>query len=99
MWFAMPLTELENELRTLAREQIEQGHLPTAVPVRTYGGHGTGDVCNVCGKPVPSSEVEYEIEEVRDGCAHSYHMHFLCHAAWQFESSRAEHRRQTQQKT
>jgi hypothetical protein len=51
----------------------------------TWAGHGSGEVCCVCGNPVESSEVEYEVEH---GERRSLRCHFPCFVAWQEESRR-----------
>lgn len=83
----MPLTELENELRSHARTLIEQRLLPASSPLKTFGGYGIGEPCSLCARPIPSPEVEYEVVY---GQA-SYRFHFMCHAAWQFEQARREY--------
>lgn len=89
----MPLTPLETELRGRARELIEQGRLPQLIPLRMWGGKGSGQPCDLCAQAIPPEEVEYEIEDhtqPRDPPS-LYRFHFLCHAAWQFECARAVH--------
>jgi hypothetical protein len=87
----MPLTALENELRQLAREHIEAGRLPRAVPSRAWGGHGSDAPCSLCGKIIAKEDVEYEVESLTGGTSHIHRFHFLCHAAWQFECARQEY--------
>jgi len=83
----MPLTHLENQLRARARALIEQQLLPSISPTKTFGGYGRGEPCSLCGKPIPTSEVEYEVEYDKE----IYRFHFMCHAAWQFEQARREY--------
>jgi hypothetical protein len=83
----MPLTKLENELRARARVLIEQGRLPRTEPARTWGGYGINQPCAVCAQPISSTEVEYEVREGNT----DYRLHFICHAAWQFELARRQH--------
>ena len=86
----MPLTKIENELRTQARSLIAEGRLPGAPAVRTYGGYGAGGICSLCSQPIKPEEVEFEIEHttLQGG---PFRFHFLCHAAWQFECARYNH--------
>jgi len=95
----MPLSQLENELRLLARSHIQDGTLPDVLPSRTWGGNGNGDPCAVCGKFIPDTEMEYEIEGGQDGNRRTYHLHFLCHAGWQLECARAQRLKQTSQES
>jgi hypothetical protein len=87
----MPLTQIETDLRLRARELIQAGTLPAAVPHRTWGG-GSGEPCSLCGKHIHPNDVEYELE-ISDSThpVAIYHFHFMCHAAWQFESARQMH--------
>jgi hypothetical protein len=87
----MPLTRVETDLRLLARKLMEAGTLPTAIPHQTWGGNGSGQPCSLCGKSIRPNDVEYEIE-ISDGAHQASHrFHFVCHAAWQFESTREMH--------
>jgi hypothetical protein len=87
----MPLTQVENDLRFRARELIQAGTLPAAVPDRTWGGNGGGQPCSLCGKYIHPNDVEYEIEISDSADQIPYRFHFMCHAAWQFESARQMH--------
>jgi hypothetical protein len=77
----------EDMLRQLAREAIGAGRVPAGRPNGTWGGNGTGTVCNLCGLAIPSYEIEFEVEFSHEeaGRAHSYHLHSQCFAAWEFE--------------
>jgi hypothetical protein len=93
----MPLTQVENELRLRARELIQRGHLPGTAPSKMWGGNGSGQCCSLCGKPIRPDEIEYEIEDGFQQNIRTYHFHFLCHAAWQFECARKRFLDQQQQ--
>lgn len=72
-------------LNEIARTLLGGGNL---APIRgnvAWAGHGSGGPCCVCGKPVKSSDVEYEVE---DGERRSVGCHFPCFLAWQEESRR-----------
>jgi len=58
----MPLTQLEAELRPIARERIATGQLPREVPTKMWGGPGSGQPCALCDKPIRHEEVELELE-------------------------------------
>jgi hypothetical protein len=83
----MPLTDIETELRLRARQLIEAGTLPTTIPNRTWGGNGSGEPCSLCGKYIHPNDIEYKFE-IGDVDPATYRFHFMCHAAWQFESAR-----------
>lgn len=77
----------EGALRTKARVLIEQGKLPTRVPVRMWGGPGIGTACSVCGVPITTEEQELELQVERDGRPglDRFHVHIKCFAAWALE--------------
>lgn len=69
-------------LRIRARERIEQGRLPCAKAVRTWGGLGTGMRCDLCDAPISSSEPEFELQLDLAEPAESVRFHRQCHAIW-----------------
>ena len=89
----MPLTELEKNLRLRARNLVAEHRLPGTMNVRTFGGYGSRSQCSLCGLPIRSEEVEYEVEEEGPAGKRTYILHFMCHAAWQFECARYDHLR------
>jgi hypothetical protein len=88
---SMPLTKLENELRLLARERIAREELPCTAPARMWGGHGTGEHCSLCRKPIQPSEMELEVEQPISGSVQTFHFHIICQSAWQLECVRADY--------
>ena len=75
-------------LREKARAVIQSGKLPSRAPDRTWGGPGVGARCEICGVPVTSDEMEFEIQFARDGDnpgLDKFHVHIRCFAAWEFE--------------
>jgi hypothetical protein len=87
----MPLTQLETDLRQLARDRIAKGQLPSAVPERMWGGKGSGRSCSLCDKPI--GEMELEVEEHIDGKIQTFHFHVLCQSLWQLECVHEYHLR------
>jgi len=85
----MPLTQLETELRLVARDRISKGQLPSAPPIRMWGGEGTGSPCSLCDKAI--EEAELEIEQRINGKVRTYHFHVLCESLWQLECVRKPH--------
>jgi hypothetical protein len=78
----------ENILREKARAAIRDGKLPQQAPDRSWGGHGVGATCAVCGLPVTNDEKEFEIEFAHNGAnpgLDKFHLHIRCFAAWEFE--------------
>jgi hypothetical protein len=64
----MPLTQLEAELRLIARELMANGQLPQKAPSKMWGGPGTGRVCALCGKPIQPGEVELRCRGLAQSC-------------------------------
>jgi hypothetical protein len=78
----------EKTLRDKARAAIRGGKLPRRAPDRTWGGPGVGAGCAVCGRPVTTGEMEFEIRFAHDGGSpglEKFHVHIRCFAAWEFE--------------
>jgi len=82
-------------LQRAARECLASGRLPRMHSQCIWGGYGRGDVCSLCGEPIRSTEVEFEVPEAADGDGHPDHhhsapgtalkFHITCHAVWQLE--------------
>jgi hypothetical protein len=81
-------------LREKARAAVRDRRLPARAPTRTWGGPGVGADCAVCGVPVTSDEMEFEIQFARDGNPglDKFHVHIRCFAAWEFERTHAKDR-------
>jgi hypothetical protein len=77
----------EESLRRLAREAIAAERIPAERPKGTWGGNGTGVLCDICGLPIPDAEIGFEVEfsaeAARPGSCR--HLHSRCFAAWEFE--------------
>ena len=88
----MPLTQLESQLRVIARARIASAELPCLEPpIRMWGGYGSGKVCVVCDKPIYPTEVEFEVEETIEGARKLMLFHSVCQSIWQLECARAAH--------
>jgi hypothetical protein len=82
-------------LQRTARECLASGRLPRMQSQSIWGGYGRGDVCSLCGEPIRSTEVEFEVPEPEDGGRHAEHrhaapaaafkFHITCHTVWQLE--------------
>jgi hypothetical protein len=79
----MPTAQLEDELRSRARELIKAGRLRCGEHYRTWGGRGSNEPCALCDALIKPDEVEYEIEFSGAHGAAVYRFHFQCHDAWQ----------------
>jgi hypothetical protein len=90
----MSLTQLETRLRLVARERIEKGKLPSAVPSRMWGGRGGGKPCALCDTVIKREETELEVEERLGGKVETFHFHILCQSLWQLECVRDYHLKQ-----
>lgn len=76
----------EDTLRRLAREAITAQRVPTGRPKDTWGGNGTGALCDICGLSIPEDEIGFEVEFPQETApAHTYHLHSPCFAAWELE--------------
>jgi hypothetical protein len=78
----------EAALRRLARLVLENGTLPRRDPDWTRGGPGIDVPCNVCGHPITSDQVEYEVQFALDGGNPGwdrFHLHLRCFVVWELE--------------
>ena len=88
----MPLTQLEQRLREVARGRIARGELPcVAPPLRMWGGYGQGEGCVLCDTMIKPSEVALEVEENIEGTVRVLWFHIVCQSIWQLECARAEY--------
>lgn len=81
----------ELHLQRTARECLASGRLPRVQSQCIWGGYGRGDICSLCGEPIASSEVEFEVPPTADGNGTAFKFHITCHAAWQLECTQDEH--------
>ena len=82
-------------LQRTARECLESGRLPRMHSQCIWGGYGRGDVCSLCGEPIRSTEVEFEVPEPEATGLQADHwqtapgtalkFHITCHDVWQLE--------------
>src|ERR1700733_8316516 len=56
--------------------------LRRAVPLRMWGGKGSGLPCDFCRVLVGPEDVEYEVEAQLDGATVMLRFHYRCHYAW-----------------
>jgi hypothetical protein len=63
------------------------GHLPPKGQGQIFGGRGEGNPCDLCGLPIQSSQIEYEVEWQDAGGMRRAHLHLAC-----YEQLRSEQR-------
>jgi hypothetical protein len=56
--------------------------LRRAVPIRMWGGKGSGLPCDFCRVLVGPEDVEYEVEVQLDDATVMLRFHYRCHYAW-----------------
>jgi len=72
-------------LKRTARESLASGRLPRMHSQCIWGGYGRGDRCSLCGEPIRTTEVEFEVPESEDSRGAGFRFHITCHAVWQLE--------------
>jgi hypothetical protein len=72
-------------LQRTARDCLASGRLPRVQSQCIWGGYGRGDVCSLCGEPIRSNEVEFEVPEDAAAGGMAFKFHITCHDAWQLE--------------
>ncbi len=72
-------------LQRTARERLASGALPRVHSECIWGGYGRGDVCSLCGEPIRSNEVEFELPPRAGEAGSPYRFHIPCHDVWQRE--------------
>jgi hypothetical protein len=74
-------------LRARARELIGHGRLPQRPAARTWGGPGSGLLCDLCDTSILSSEPEFELQ-LEPNASLVVRFHRRCHSIW--ESARQQ---------
>ena len=77
-------------LQRTARECLASGRLSRMQSQCIWGGYGRGDTCSLCGEPIRSTEVEFEVPEPEEGAGSAFKFHITCHAVWQLECAEEE---------
>lgn len=62
-------------------------HLPPPGQGQIFGGRGEGHACDLCGAPIESSQIEYEVEWQDAAGTRRAHLHLAC-----YEQLRSEQR-------
>jgi hypothetical protein len=80
----------EAELRHIARARIEAGKLPCEFPAPTWGGHGSGELCELCNEPIGRYQIEYIVQLPGSTRAQRCPFHLGCYMAWRLECDESE---------
>lgn len=73
---------MEHTLPADTGDILERHSLRHRESLRTWAGHGTGAICNGCGQPVQSNQIEYEVELPEGSTSSKLNFHFDCYRAW-----------------
>lgn len=73
---------MEPQLTLVALDRVREGAVPSLTEFRTFGGHGSGGMCAVCGHGLPRSGMEIEVEHQENARLAALIMHVQCYDAW-----------------
>jgi hypothetical protein len=76
----------DTALRLRVRHLIDNARLPVMLPRQISAGYGSGHICDACDQPIIRTQIEYEVEDYREG--RRLRFHFGCHVVWQLECAR-----------
>jgi hypothetical protein len=82
--WGVQMSTSEPEVHRTVRAWIDDGRLPCDPSANIRGGRGTGALCEVCGKPISSGEIEYEVQLAADAPL-ARRLDFRCRVAWSAE--------------
>ena len=72
----------EIRLTEMARRRIREGVLPAREPAESWGGRGSGGMCDLCDKTIEEHQFEYEVETSLRGAVRTFRFHVACESAW-----------------
>jgi hypothetical protein len=75
-------TDEKRSGREPRQSKLNVAALRRAVPIRMWGGKGSGVPCDFCRVQVGPDDVEYEVEAKLDDFTVMLHFHPRCHDAW-----------------
>lgn len=76
---------MNNESPTVEiKRRVAAGLLPRAKRFRAFAGRSYGATCDACGRPIPRSAIQYEVDLVDDSelVSSTIMMHASCHVLW-----------------
>lgn len=68
--------------KTCEGTEAESPGVPYFKPCRTWAGHGSGTRCDLCGQPIDSDQIEYEVEPAPDAGDPVLNLHLACYETW-----------------
>ena len=71
----------DGHLHAQAHDAILARRVPSERPERVLAGPGLGEACAICGHPVSSEQIGYDVETERTGHS-TIQLHVHCFAAW-----------------
>jgi len=72
-----------NQLLDLALTRLGNGSLPRTAAPRIYAGPAHDESCSLCGFPIRTGEIGYEVNSPSQGGAvQEYCFHIFCFHAW-----------------
>jgi hypothetical protein len=80
----------ELQLQARIRRRIDEGRLPVHLADSISAGYGSGSKCHACDEPIAPSEIEYDLQDPRDGTAR-LSLHLGCYVIWQSECVKRTH--------
>jgi hypothetical protein len=76
---------MDHPIRDLIRERLADGRLPYTPIPRTWGGPGSGETCDGCGKTVTTAQL---VIENLDAGGRGVQFHVACFHVWDVERRR-----------
>lgn len=64
--------------------------LPSLMPKRTWAGHGSGMICDLCQVEIGTNQIEYEVELPHEGACRTLRLHLKCYQIWFAEIRRGK---------
>ncbi|MGH8229553.1 MAG: hypothetical protein ACREU3_16905 [Steroidobacteraceae bacterium] len=61
---------------------LESDSVSYRKPGRTWAGHGSGELCDLCHRPIESDQVEYEVELSAGAGSPVLNLHLDCYERW-----------------
>ncbi len=68
--------------KTRGAVEAEPTGVPYQKPRRTWAGHGSGGLCDLCHQPIEADQIEYEVELPADARVPVLNMHLGCYERW-----------------
>ncbi len=69
--------------------EAQYAAVPYQKPMRTWAGHGSGALCDLCRQPIEADQIEYELELPPGAQAAALNMHLACYEKWSAAAPRS----------